>query len=56
MLAGTLANLIELRTSIVTASSEVEANFKELQGVKAENEKLKYQVMHLKRSLEAEEA
>lgn len=56
VLGATLANLKELRTSVVTACSAVEAKVKELDGMKAENEKLKYQILHLTRSLEAEEA
>lgn len=40
---------------LVTACSEVDVSFKELERVKSENQKLRYQILHLKRSLEAEE-
>lgn len=41
---------------LVTACSDVDGRFKELENVKSENAKLKYQILHLKRSLEVEEA
>lgn len=56
VLAGALSNLKGLRTSLVTACSEIDGKVKELEKCKEENAKLKYQIMHLKRSLEAEEA
>lgn len=56
LLAATCNGLKELRTMLVTACSEVDGRFKELENVKSENAKLKYQISHLKRSLEVEEA
>lgn len=56
VLAATLSGLKEVRTGLVTACSEVDGKFKELEKFKEENAKLKYQIKHLKRSLEAEEA
>lgn len=56
VLAAMLGSLKELRTSLLTASSEADGKFKELDKFKEENAKLKYQIMHLKRSLEDEES
>lgn len=48
-------NLKTLRTILTTSASELEESLNELALTKAENQKLKYQIKHLKRSLEAEE-
>lgn len=56
VLVALLGSLKELRTSFVTACSEADGKFKELEKFKAENAKLKYQISHLKRSLETEES
>lgn len=54
VLVQTLADLKIMRTALVTRTSELDGKLGELAAVKAENDKLKYQVMHLKRSMEAE--
>lgn len=55
VLTATLADLKALRTILLTSSSDVDEKIKELESVKEENAKLKYQIKHLIRSLEAEE-
>lgn len=55
VLTATLADLKALRTTLLTSSSDVDEKIKELESVKEENAKLKYQIKHLIRSLEAEE-
>lgn len=54
-LAATLEDLKSLRVALITCSSEVGVLRKDLDTTKEENGKLKYQVLHLKRSLEEEE-
>lgn len=54
-LSKALAGLKDLRSVMMAGTSEVEEHMKELAATKEENKKLKYQIKHLKRSLEAEE-
>lgn len=54
-MSATLADLKSLRTTLLTSSSEMDENLKELESAKEENAKLKYRIKHLVRSLEAEE-
>ncbi|PXF48405.1 hypothetical protein BWQ96_01865 [Gracilariopsis chorda] len=56
VLSEALMNLKTLRTILTTSASELEESLNELALTKAENQKLKYQIKHLKRSLEAEES
>lgn len=51
----TLADLKALRTALITATSDLDERLSELDTVKTENQRLKYRVKHLLRSLDAEE-
>ncbi len=51
----TLADLKALRTELITATSDLDERLSELDTVKTENQRLKYRVRHLLRSLDAEE-
>jgi molybdenum-dependent DNA-binding transcriptional regulator ModE len=55
VLARTLVDLKRLRGQLVTAAREVESRALEAERAEAENDKLRYQIRHLRRSLEAEE-
>lgn len=55
VIAKALGDLKRLRTAIVTAGKEIDSKLDEMKAVQAENEKLRYQIKHLKRSLETEE-
>lgn len=55
VLIATLAHMKALRRAMLTGTSEIDEKLKQFDAVKAENEKLAYQISHLKRSLEAEE-
>lgn len=50
-----LADLKVFRTSLLNCSGEIDDILKKSSSLQEENSKLKYQIMHLKRSLEAEE-
>ncbi|CAN8076316.1 unnamed protein product [Agarophyton chilense] len=56
VLSEALMDLKSLRTVLITSASELDERIQELAATKEENEKLKYQIKHLKRSLEAEES
>lgn len=51
----TLEDLKSLRTELITATSDLDERLAELSAVKTENQRLKYRVRHLLRSLDAEE-
>lgn len=53
ILVATLADLKVLRTSVITSKSEIDDKLIELGAMKEENVKLRYQIKHLQRSLEA---
>lgn len=55
ILVATLADLKVLRTSVLTCKSEVDEKLVELDAMKEENVKLRYQIKHLQRSLESAE-
>jgi hypothetical protein len=55
VLAKTLADLKRLRTCLAASSKEVEAQVMEARKVEADNAKLRYQIMHLKRALGSDE-
>lgn len=55
VVAATAKDLRALRVMLIRSGAELEGRLKETDAVKLENIKLKYQIVHLKRSLEAEE-
>lgn len=52
----TLSSLKKVRSMLATAENELESNMSEVKNLKEENDKLRYQIKHLRRSLEAQNA
>jgi uncharacterized tellurite resistance protein B-like protein len=55
ILVNALAELKMLRTDISLSSKQMDSRLEAMKSVEAENAKLRYQITHLKRSLDADE-
>jgi hypothetical protein len=55
ILVHTLAELKRLRTNISLSAKDMDSRLEAMKSVEAENAKLRYQITHLKRSLDADE-